>query len=70
MLAGLIEAERDFTLMAPVHLNTVCFRYKPGGMSDEEANRLNEKINHTLNDTGRIYLTHTKTRRQDMFCGW
>ncbi len=60
MLAGLIEDERDFTLVAPVPLNTVCFRYKPAGMSDEEANRLNEKINHTLNDTGRIYLTHTK----------
>jgi len=28
-------------------------------MSDEEANRLNEKINHSLNDTGKIYLTHT-----------
>ncbi|MDZ7632983.1 MAG: pyridoxal-dependent decarboxylase [Bacteroidales bacterium] len=60
MLAGLIESEKDFILVAPVPLNTVCFRYKPGGISDEEANRLNEKINHSLNDTGRIYLTHTK----------
>ena len=60
MLAGLIEAEKNFILMAPVPLNTVCFRFKPEGMSDEEANTLNERINHTLNDTGRIYLTHTK----------
>jgi aromatic-L-amino-acid decarboxylase len=59
MLAGLIEAEKDFRVMAPVHLNTVCFCYQPEGVTDEEANRLNEKINHTLNDTGRIYLTHT-----------
>jgi glutamate/tyrosine decarboxylase-like PLP-dependent enzyme len=29
-------------------------------MGDDEANMLNEKINHALNDTGRIYLTHTK----------
>lgn len=60
MLAGLIEAEKGFELMAPVPLNTVCFRYRPAGMNDEKANLLNEKINHTLNDTGKIYLTHTK----------
>lgn len=59
MLAGEIEKDKDFRVMAPVHLNTVCFRCQPAGMSDEEANRLNEKINHTLNDTGSIYLTHT-----------
>jgi aromatic-L-amino-acid decarboxylase len=29
-------------------------------MGDEDANTLNEKINHALNDTGKIYLTHTK----------
>jgi aromatic-L-amino-acid decarboxylase len=60
MLAGLIEAEKNFVLMAPVPLNTVCFRYLPEGMNDTEANGLNEKINHALNDTGKIYLTHTK----------
>jgi aromatic-L-amino-acid decarboxylase len=58
-LSQQIEAEENFVLMAPVPLNTVCFRYSPPGMSDEETNRLNEKINHTLNDTGSIYLTHT-----------
>jgi len=60
MLAGLIEADRNFRLMAPVPLNTVCFRYCPAGMSDKDANTLNERINHALNDTGKIYLTHTK----------
>ena len=59
MLAGLIEAEENFRLMAPVPLNTVCFRYEPAPMSPEEADRLNEKLNHSLNDSGRIYLTHT-----------
>ncbi|MCA1742110.1 MAG: aminotransferase class I/II-fold pyridoxal phosphate-dependent enzyme [Bacteroidales bacterium] len=60
MLAGLIESEKDFMLMAPVPLNTVCFRYLPEGMNDAEANELNEKLNHALNDTGKLYLTHTK----------
>lgn len=59
MLSRLIEAENGFVLVAPVPLNTVCFRYAPAGMTDEETNRLNEKINHSLNDTGKIYLTHT-----------
>jgi aromatic-L-amino-acid decarboxylase len=48
--------------MAPVNLNTVCFRYKPSGRSDEELNRLNEELNHRLNDSGKIYLTHTKLK--------
>lgn len=60
MLAGLVEAEMNFELMAPVLLNTVCFRYCPAGMDDRDANSLNERINHALNDTGKIYLTHTK----------
>ncbi len=59
MLAGLIEAENNFKVMAPVHLNTVCFCFQPEGLTVEQANKLNEKINHTLNDAGRIYLTHT-----------
>jgi aromatic-L-amino-acid decarboxylase len=62
MLAGLIEAHSDFELMAPVPLNTVCFRYHPHGMSESDADRLNEQINHALNDSGKIYLTHTKVR--------
>jgi len=60
MLAGMIEKEENFRLMAPVPLNTVCFRYEPAGMSPEEADGLNEKLNHSLNDSGRIYLSHTK----------
>lgn len=59
MLAGLIEAEEGFRIMAPVPLNTVCFRYEPSGMDPGKADRLNEKLNHSLNDSGRIYLTHT-----------
>jgi aromatic-L-amino-acid decarboxylase len=46
--------------LAPVNLNTVCFRYCPEGSSPEELNRLNEELNHRLNDSGKIYLTHTK----------
>jgi aromatic-L-amino-acid decarboxylase len=58
-LAEMITRETDFELMAPVKLNTVCFRYLPEGMNREQVNLLNEKINHKLNDSGKIYLSHT-----------
>jgi aromatic-L-amino-acid decarboxylase len=57
-----IENEKDFELLAPVKLNTVCFRYKPLDADEEELNGLNEKLNHELNDSGKIYLTHTKLK--------
>src|SRR5512140_2939794 len=63
-LSKLISTENDFELMAPVTLNTVCFRYIRKGGGDESANSLNEQLNHKLNDSGKIYLSHTKLRGQ------
>jgi len=37
----------------------VCFRYHPEGIGDEKLDAINEKLNHSLNDSGKIYLTHT-----------
>lgn len=54
-----IGEETDFELLAPVSLNVVCFRYSPSGASEEQINGINEKLNHALNDTGKIYLSHT-----------
>jgi aromatic-L-amino-acid decarboxylase len=58
-LAEMISAETDFEILAPVKLNVVCFRYNPGGKTDEQLNILNETLNHNLNDSGKMYLTHT-----------
>jgi aromatic-L-amino-acid decarboxylase len=58
-LAQKISAEPDFEILAPVPLNVVCFRYKPSGKTEIELNAINEKLNHSLNDTGKLYLTHT-----------
>jgi aromatic-L-amino-acid decarboxylase len=58
-LKELILSEPDFELLAPVSLNVVCFRYHPREADEGKLNSVNEKLNHTLNDTGRIYLTHT-----------
>lgn len=58
-LKEMILKEPDFEILAPVVINVVCFRYAPGGMDEKKLNILNEKLNHLLNDSGKIYLTHT-----------
>ncbi len=60
-LEARIAGEKDFELLAPRTLNLVCFRHRPGGLDDQETlNAHNERILHALNDTGRLYLSHTK----------
>jgi aromatic-L-amino-acid decarboxylase len=58
-LKKMISEESDFEILAPVIISVVCFRYRPQGYSEEEINALNEKLNHQLNDTGKLYLSHT-----------
>jgi aromatic-L-amino-acid/L-tryptophan decarboxylase len=58
-LHEMISAEPDFEILAPVNICVVCFRYRPGGIDEEQLNALNEKLNHLLNDSGKIYLSHT-----------
>lgn len=50
-----------FTLMAPVRFGLVCFRYSPEKLQETEAlNELNERLLQELNNSGKIYLSHTK----------
>ena len=58
-LAEMISLETDFELLAPAMMSVVCFRFIPPGITDNGLNQLNEKLNHALNDSGMIYLTHT-----------
>jgi aromatic-L-amino-acid decarboxylase len=58
-LAELISYESDFEILAPLTINVVCFRFRPALLNDVEINKINEELNHRLNDTGKIYLTHT-----------
>ncbi len=56
-----IKAAGDFEILAPAPLNTICFRYRPLHITDEdELNRLNDELMQRLNATGKIFLTHTK----------
>ena len=60
-IAQKIKDSKDFELMAPVPLATLCFRYKPGHISDREnLNSINATLLEILNNSGKLYLTHTK----------
>jgi len=58
-LSEMISQEDDFEILAPVIINVVCFRFRPARLNEEELNKTNEELNHRLNDTGKIYLSHT-----------
>ena len=56
-----IEKSPDFEPTAPTPLSTLCFRYAPFGIdNNERLNELNAILLDTLNDSGKLYLTHTK----------
>jgi len=63
-LESKILNEKDFELMVPVLLNTVCFRFKPADCHDDDdrLNALNEELLNRLNRTGQMYLSHTKLK--------
>lgn len=56
-----IQQHQHFELLAPVPLNTICFRFHPDYIDDEEKlNELNEKLLNRIQDSEKLFLTHTK----------
>ena len=53
-LAGWIEQDSDFQLMAPVPFGLVCFRYQPRGVSPETADHLNRELLQRVNEGRRM----------------
>lgn len=51
--ASWVRADKEFELAAPVPLNLVCFRHRDG-------DRVNQRILDHLNQSGKMYLTHTR----------
>ncbi len=57
MLAKL-QQDGDIEILAPVPLNTICFRYNPAKYIGD-LNALNRELLKKINNSGKIYMTHT-----------
>lgn len=56
-----IEKHEHFELLAPVPMNTICFRYHPADISDEEKlDEINKQLLNQIQESGELFLTHTK----------
>jgi aromatic-L-amino-acid decarboxylase len=63
-LRSWIEEDPMFELLAPVPLNTVCFRFHPRSGEDDsppehELDELNKALMSEVNSSGRMFITHT-----------
>jgi len=58
---GWVEEHENFELMAPVSASLVCFRLNDG-RSEEELDELNRRLLESLNQTGKVFFTHTTLR--------
>jgi len=69
-LAGQVQADPDFEILAPVPFSTVCLRYRPRSLADRadepearaDLDDLNERLLHAVNATGEVFLSHTRLR--------
>ncbi len=63
-LAGLfrswIEGDEEFEVAAPSPLSVVCFRSRFPGLPADEVDRRNEALMNAINETGEVYLSHTR----------
>ncbi|KAK4421057.1 Tyrosine/DOPA decarboxylase 2 [Sesamum alatum] len=63
---GLIEMDKRFEVVVPRNFATVCFRISPAEIGgnhqivsrEEAANNLNAKLLESINESGKIYMTH------------
>lgn len=63
-LAQKVEQHNSMEMMAPAPLSIVCFRYDPGGLTQEELDKLNDRIVEEIESDGRVFLTGTKVSRR------
>ena len=68
---GWVEESPDFETLAPIPLNTICFRFQPGKrsgrtLSAEKLDGLNKDLLDEVNRSGKIFITSTRLSRT--FC--
>jgi aromatic-L-amino-acid decarboxylase len=67
LFASWVDEHQDFERLAPVPLSVVCFRWNPLGGSGErrseaELDAANERLLDMVNQSGEVFLSHTKLR--------
>jgi aromatic-L-amino-acid decarboxylase len=60
LFAGWIDSHPEFERIAPTPFSTVCFRVNPGNLNEKSLDSLNEKLMNRVNETGKLFITHTK----------
>ncbi|MFX0209266.1 MAG: pyridoxal phosphate-dependent decarboxylase family protein [Candidatus Hodarchaeota archaeon] len=61
-LTRLIEQDENLELLAPTSMNIVCFRYRKGGVDQEQLNNFNEEILFQLHERGIAVPSYTTLR--------
>ncbi len=61
-VAGWVDADPDWELLAPTPFSTVCFRWRPAGrgLDDAALDAANAAIMDAVNRTGEVFLSHTR----------
>jgi aromatic-L-amino-acid/L-tryptophan decarboxylase len=62
LFADWVASAPYYSIVAPVTMAVVCFRFEPPGTSAEECDLLNERVVEAVNAGGNAYLTHTTLR--------
>jgi aromatic-L-amino-acid/L-tryptophan decarboxylase len=58
--AAWVQADPEWEVLAPHPLSVVCFRYTPRGAAPDELDRINAGLLQDVNETGEIFMSHTK----------
>ena len=61
LLCSWVDAHPEFEIMAPVEFSLVCFRFNDG-RPEASLNAFNAHLLDSVNQTGKVYLTHTTLR--------
>jgi aromatic-L-amino-acid decarboxylase len=61
MFGDWVDGAPDFERLAPVPFSVVCFRaLPPAEAAEEEIDALNERLLESVNNTGEIFISHTR----------
>jgi aromatic-L-amino-acid decarboxylase len=61
-LASLVQSSPELEMLAPVPLNTVCFRFRADQLNEPSLNRLNEELMIRLQEEGNVLISYTTLR--------